>query len=142
MTAGYADKFLSVDLSRKICCQESIGENILKKWVGGAGLGATILYDRVGSGVGWDSPENVIILASGPLGGTQISGSGTFSVVTKGPMTNGAATSQANAFFGAFIMMNYGSFKEPPVVLKKFGGPLCYRNNKLLFFKLEKINNS
>jgi aldehyde:ferredoxin oxidoreductase len=58
------------------------------------------------SGVGWDDPENVIILASGTLGNTQINGSGTFSAVTKGPMTNGAAAGQANGLFGAFIMMN------------------------------------
>jgi aldehyde:ferredoxin oxidoreductase len=43
MIAGYASKFLSVDLSRKTCSQESIDENTLKKWFGGTGLGAMII---------------------------------------------------------------------------------------------------
>ncbi|MHB9005104.1 MAG: aldehyde ferredoxin oxidoreductase family protein [Coriobacteriia bacterium] len=33
-------------------------------------------------------------------------GSGTFSVVTKGPMTNGATTTQANGYLGAFLRLN------------------------------------
>jgi len=38
-----------------------------------------------------------------PLGGTSIGGSGTVAVVTKGALTNGAAASQANGFFGAYL---------------------------------------
>ena len=45
-------------------------------------------------------------LGSGPLGGTRISGSGRIAVVTKGPLTNGMASSQANGFFGAFLRFN------------------------------------
>lgn len=59
------------------------------------------LYHEVPPGVAWDSPENRLIVASGPFGGTHIMGSGTISVVTKGTMTNGATSSQANGFMGA-----------------------------------------
>jgi len=40
---------------------------------------------------------------TGPLAGTRVAGSGTFSVISKGPMTNMAGASQANGFFGAFL---------------------------------------
>jgi aldehyde:ferredoxin oxidoreductase len=60
------------------------------------------LYDEVPPGIEWSSPENLFMVMSGPLGGA-IGGSGVYSVVTKGPMTNGAASSQASGYLGAFI---------------------------------------
>ena len=59
--------------------------------MGGTGLGAKYLFDEVPAGVGWADEENRLILATGPLGGTRIGGSGTVAVVTKGALTNGAA---------------------------------------------------
>ena len=60
-----------------------------------------------------------MIIASGPVGGT-MEGTGTFSVVTKGPMTNGALSSQANGFMGAYMkfagfdsVVIQGAAKEP-----------------------------
>jgi aldehyde:ferredoxin oxidoreductase len=44
-----------------------------------------------------------MIVASGPLGGTIIPGSGTVSLVTKGALTNGATSVQANGRFGAYL---------------------------------------
>jgi aldehyde:ferredoxin oxidoreductase len=44
-----------------------------------------------------------MVWASGPLGGTTVPGSGTFSVVTKGSLTEGATSSQANGYFGAYL---------------------------------------
>ena len=40
---------------------------------------------------------------TGPLAGTGVSGSGAFCAFSKGPMTNMAASTQANGFFGAFL---------------------------------------
>jgi aldehyde:ferredoxin oxidoreductase len=53
--------------------------------------------------VEWDDPRNRIIMASGPVGGTLLAGSGTFSLVTKAPMTNLGVTTQANGFWGAYL---------------------------------------
>jgi len=100
---GYAGKILRVDLSSGTCRDEVWDEATTRKWLGGTGLGAKHLYDEVPPGVEWDNPENRIILASGPLGGTRVQGTGTFSVVTKGPLTNGATSSQANGHFGAYL---------------------------------------
>jgi aldehyde:ferredoxin oxidoreductase len=44
-----------------------------------------------------------MIIASGPLGGTSIPGSSTISLVTKGALTNGATSVQANGRFGAYL---------------------------------------
>ena len=99
----FTASLLRIDLSTGGTSVETIAESELEKFIGGTGLGASILYREVPSGVEWSDPENRLILGSGPLGGTQIQGSGTFSVITKGCLTNGATSTQANGHFGAFL---------------------------------------
>jgi aldehyde:ferredoxin oxidoreductase len=100
---GYAGKFLRVDLTFERLSDVVFGEDILRQYVGGTGIGTRILYDEVPPSIDWAHPENRVIIASGPLSGTSIGGSGSISVVTKGALTNGATNVQANGFFGAFI---------------------------------------
>ena len=103
MINGYMGKMLRVDLSNGKISDEELTESALKKWVGGIGLGMMYLFEEVPPEVGWDNPGNRFIMASGPLGGTQVSGSGTFCVCTKGAMTGGATSTQANGYFGAYL---------------------------------------
>lgn len=100
---GYAGKFLRVNLSAAEISEGKVDEEILKNYVGGTGIGIKLLYDEVAPKVQWSDPENLLILATGPLGGSAVPGSGCFSVVTKGPLTNGATSVQASGFFGAFL---------------------------------------
>jgi len=92
-TQGYAGKLLRVDLSTGQMRDEVVDPATMRKFVGGTGLGAKILYDEVPPGVEWNDPRNRFIVGSGPLGGTRVMGSGTISIVTKGPLTNGATSS-------------------------------------------------
>ena len=103
---GYAGRLLRLDLTGGRITEDSLDGNTLKKYVGGTGLGAKILYEEVAPEIDWSSPENRLVLASGPLGGTRVGGSGTFSVVTKGALTNGATSSQANGLLGAYLRFN------------------------------------
>ncbi|MBI5443210.1 MAG: hypothetical protein HY900_18585, partial [Deltaproteobacteria bacterium] len=96
-------KILRVDLSRERIEEELLGEDDARKYLGGTGLGTKVLYEEVPPGVAWSDPANRVSLGTGPLAGTKVAGSGTFSVVTKGPMTNLAGATQANGFFGAFL---------------------------------------
>ncbi len=100
---GYAGKFLRVDLSKEKTTDVMFDEETMRRYIGGTGIGAKILYDEVPPETEWVNPQNRLILATGPLGGTRIGGSGTFSVVTKGALTNGATSAQANGLFGAYI---------------------------------------
>ncbi len=100
---GYMGKILRVDLTQREITEELLSESILSQWVGGIGLGIYYLFKEVPPEVSWDHPENRVIIASGPLGGTRVAGSGTFAICTKGAMTGGAANSQANGFFGAYL---------------------------------------
>ena len=100
---GYAGKLLRVDLTKEILTDEILDESTARKYIGGTGMGAKYLYEEVRAGVEWSDEDNRLIIASGPLGGTRVPGSGTVSVITKGPLTNGATATQANGFFGAFL---------------------------------------
>jgi aldehyde:ferredoxin oxidoreductase len=100
---GYVGKILRVDLSSGKLSHEGLDEAILKRWVGGVGLAAQYLYREVPPSVEWSDPENRLIWTTGPLAGSGVSGAGTFNVLTKGPMTNMAGSSQANGFFGTYL---------------------------------------
>lgn len=103
---GYAGQILRVDLGNGSITQDSLSPSFAAKWVGGTGFGARLLYDETPFGLEWDDPQSPVILASGPLGGTRVSGTGTFSVVSRGPMTRLAGATQASGFFGAFLKLS------------------------------------
>ena len=116
---GYMGKILRVDLSTGLLAYEKPEQDVLRKYIGGTGLGIYYLYNEVPPEVEWSDPENRFILMSGPLGGT-VGPTGTYSIVTRGPMTNGAAATQANGMLGAFLRFSgidgliiQGASKEP-----------------------------
>ncbi len=100
---GYVGRLLRVDLSQGKLWTQELSEKELRIWVGGVGLGAKYLVEEVGPHVCWDHPENRLIFTSGPLAGSGFSGAATFNVVSKGPMTELAGSSQANGFMGAYM---------------------------------------
>jgi aldehyde:ferredoxin oxidoreductase len=100
---GYVGKILYVDLSNRRISVEELDQPFIEKWIGGVGFGAKYLYDQVPAGVKWSDPGNCLIWTSGPLAGSGVYGAGTFNVVSKGPMTNLAGSSQANGYFGAYL---------------------------------------
>jgi aldehyde:ferredoxin oxidoreductase len=102
---GYMGKVLRVDLSSGKITLESPDDATRRKYVGGTGMGVKYLYDEVPPGVAWSDPGNRMMFFTGPLNGTRVNGGGTYSVVTKGPMTNLAAATSANGYFGAFLKL-------------------------------------
>ena len=100
---GYVGKILRVDLSKGEVSGEPLETSFIEQWVGGVGFGAKYLYDEVPPGVEWSDPANRMIWSTGPLAGSGVFGAATFNVVSKGPMTNLAGSSQANGYFGAYL---------------------------------------
>src|SRR5574341_1070366 len=103
LPGGYAGRILRVDLTSGRIWSHPWSPEEMRLYLGGAGLGAKILWDEVPAEAGWDHPENRLILATGPLAGLPVWGTGGLSVVTRGAMTNGATSTQANGFFGACL---------------------------------------
>jgi aldehyde:ferredoxin oxidoreductase len=96
-------KILRVNLSDGTHWDEPLDPALAESHVGGTGFGVEYLYREVPPGVAWDDPLNCVIMAAGPINGTLVAGSGTFSLVTKGPMTNLGVSTQGNGFWGAYL---------------------------------------
>jgi len=100
---GSTGKVLRVDMTQGKLWDETLDEATLQRYLGGTGLGAKYLMEEVDPKIDWSDPKNIFFLGSGILGGSRIPGCGTISITTKGAMTNGATSSQANGNFGAYL---------------------------------------
>lgn len=101
MILGYAGKFLDVDLSDQTVRETKFSDDVLRDFVGGRGLAAKILWDRLG--FRWDSVdplsrENVLLLLAGPL--TGFFPGGRTCVSGKSPQSNGVVGSTLSGEFG------------------------------------------
>src|SRR5919108_2445171 len=85
---GYAGQILRVDLTNERIWTQPLSPEEYRHHLGGVGLGAAILYEEVPPDVAWDHPDNRLILATGPLAGLPVGGTGGLTVVTRGAMTN------------------------------------------------------
>ncbi|GFP21660.1 aldehyde:ferredoxin oxidoreductase [Candidatus Hakubella thermalkaliphila] len=84
---GYARKILEVDLSTGKIETLSIKEEDQRKFLGGSGLAAKIFFDSFNPKVDPLSPENPLIVMTGPVVGTQFPGTSRFTVCGKSPLT-------------------------------------------------------
>jgi aldehyde:ferredoxin oxidoreductase len=98
---GYAGKILYVDLEKGTFKKTPVTEEFAKKYLGGNGFGAKILYDNVKKGIDPLGPENVLIYAAGPASGTLWHGAGRTHVICKSPMTGGFMDSSCGKDFAA-----------------------------------------
>jgi aldehyde:ferredoxin oxidoreductase len=86
---GWTGRILRVDLSSKTAKTESFGEEFARKFVGGRGFAAKILYDELKPGVDPLGPDNKFIVALGPIAGIPAPNTGKTVVAAKSPMTGG-----------------------------------------------------
>ena len=84
---GFLGRLLFVDLGKGTCNEEQPSEKILKKYLGGYGLGAYILYTRQKAKVDPLGPQALLGFLSGPLSGTNAITGNRYTVVGKSPKT-------------------------------------------------------
>jgi aldehyde:ferredoxin oxidoreductase len=99
MPNGYAGKLLFVDLTEGTIKTESPSEETYRRFLGGTGLGAKILYERMKPGADPLGPGNMLGFVTGPLTATGVPGGGRYTVVTKSPVTGGWADSNSGGFW-------------------------------------------
>ena len=101
---GYTDRTLYVNLSDGTITSKPVSRMMKEKFIGGRGFGMWYLWNAVNSDTKWDSPENTIVISSGPIGGvTQYPGSGKSLVVTISPLTNIPIDSNVGGYFGPLL---------------------------------------
>jgi aldehyde:ferredoxin oxidoreductase len=81
-------RILKIDLSKKSYEIEEIPREIIKKYLGGRGLGSYLLYKFVPAKADPLGEDNHIIFTAGPLSGTNFFYSSKGNLNTKSPLTN------------------------------------------------------
>ena len=94
---GYS---LEVDLSTGNIEKVETDPKWTELYLGGQGIAAKILWDRVPPEVEPFSPENLLIFSAGLLHGTPVPGANRTAVNTFSPQTNFLAHSLMGGFFG------------------------------------------
>jgi len=98
---GWNRKVLRVNLAAGTCTPEPLNMAWANDYLGSRGLASKYLVEEIDPKVDPLSPDNKLIMATGPLTGTMASTGGRYTVVTKGALTNAIACSNSGGFFGA-----------------------------------------
>lgn len=96
---GFHGRLLHVDLSTGQSFWHELEQSRLRAFLGGIGLGTSLLYDYAPPGVDPFSPANPLIFASAPLVGTGLTTTAKFAVLTKSPLTGFIADSLSSSYF-------------------------------------------
>jgi aldehyde:ferredoxin oxidoreductase len=98
---GYAGRILHVDLTAGKTRIEPLNEDYARKYIGGIGLGMRLWLDYSKAGVDPFSPENPLVLTTGPTAGTVWpTGGNGHAFVSKSPQSYGIAESKSHGSFG------------------------------------------
>ncbi|MFC2066946.1 aldehyde ferredoxin oxidoreductase N-terminal domain-containing protein [Chloroflexota bacterium] len=88
MASDYTRKILWVDLTEEKITIRDMDREAARKFIGGAGLAARILWDETGADTQPLSEENPLIFMIGPLSGTAVPSSSRYTVAAISPLTN------------------------------------------------------
>jgi len=103
MAGGYMGKVLRVDLTHKKTEEITFSEEMCRKFIGGSGLGAKILYDETNADTDPFSPEAPLIFMAGPTANTLVPTSGRHAVVARSPLTGVFGESDAGGTWGVRV---------------------------------------
>ncbi|NIA18939.1 MAG: aldehyde ferredoxin oxidoreductase, partial [Xanthomonadaceae bacterium] len=96
---GHHSNIINVDLSTGEIRKKSYSENFAKKFLGGNGLAAKLIYDTVPADISPDDPRNALVFTTGPLTDTPVWGTSRGHVATISPYTNFFADSNYGGNF-------------------------------------------
>ena len=105
---GYAGKIAWIDLTKENVKVEELEEAVARKYLGGKGLGAYLLYQNLSPNTHPYDPNNPLIFITGPLTGTTFPAVSRSAVITKSPMTGTFLDSYSGGFFGP--QMKYAGY--------------------------------
>ncbi len=101
---GWCGKILNVDLTDGRISERNTTD-YADRFLGGRGIATRIYWEEVGPEVGALSPENRLILMTGPLQAVGAQGASRFEVVAKSPMTlpEGFCYGNLGGYFGPYL---------------------------------------
>jgi len=103
---GYTDQVLRIDLGLNTIVPFTLPTDFKYKYIGGRGYALKLLWDGTSAQTRYDSPENILVMASGPLGNEpRFPGSGKFVVGTISPLTDTFIDSNIGGHFGPLLKL-------------------------------------
>ncbi len=103
---GYTDHILQVDLGTPSISISKVSPDFKEKYVGGRGYALKLIWDGTSAETKYDSPENILVMASGPLGADpRFPGTGKFIVGTISPLTDTFVDSNVGGHFAPLLKL-------------------------------------
>jgi aldehyde:ferredoxin oxidoreductase len=84
---GYHGRYLRIDITHGTAAWVPLPESVLRRFIGGVGLGTWLLHREAAPGVDPFAPDAPLIFCFSPLVGTPLTTSAKFAVVAKSPLT-------------------------------------------------------
>lgn len=84
---GYHRKLLRINLTNRRVEVQDLDDAVIRKFVGGVGIEAKILYEETDVETHPLSPENILMAVTGPFTGTGVPTSGRHHLVARSPLT-------------------------------------------------------
>ncbi len=101
---GYTDQVLKVDLNTNSISPVDLPPDFKEKYIGGRGYALKFIWDGTNGNTRHDSPENILVMASGPLcNDPRFPGSGKFIVGTISPLTDTFVDSNIGGHFAPLL---------------------------------------
>ena len=94
-------RLLYIDLTSGNVQKEQLDPSLAEPYIGGSGLAARLLWDRLTKELDPLGPENPLLFITGPLTGSSGPANGRFSVCAKSPATGIWGESNCGGFWGA-----------------------------------------
>ncbi|MFX1499757.1 MAG: aldehyde ferredoxin oxidoreductase family protein [Promethearchaeota archaeon] len=103
MANGYFGNILNIDLTDGTCKEEKVPEEYYRRYLGGYGLAARLLYEKMPAKIDPLGPESIFGFFPGLLTGTIAPLTGRFMVAGKSPLTGTWGDSNCGGYFGPEI---------------------------------------
>ena len=106
VVGGYTDRILRVDLSNQEITIQELPPDFKNKYVGGRGYALKLIWDGTKRETRYDSPENILVMAGGPLCNEPgFPGTGKFIVGTISPLTDTFIDSNVGGHFSSLLKL-------------------------------------
>ncbi|UCE74829.1 MAG: aldehyde ferredoxin oxidoreductase family protein, partial [Methanomassiliicoccales archaeon] len=97
---GYAGKLLRIDLTKEKVKTQELSKEICKKYIGGRGSDAKVLFHELSPKANPLGKENILCISTGPITGLLGPTTGRVNVAAKSPLTDIYGNSNAGTNFG------------------------------------------
>jgi aldehyde:ferredoxin oxidoreductase len=103
---GYTDRILRLELNSLAVSVQNLAPEFKEKYIGGRGYALKLIWDETTKDTRYDSPENILVMAGGPLCcEPRFPGTGKFIIGTISPLTDTFIDSNIGGHFSSLLKL-------------------------------------